>query len=91
MEPRLRLLLLLRHLLDAPEARGLGPLLEVPLGAEEVQGPRVPSVLRSESTVAGSVQFSPRGGGAWVTVRALASAAEAEALVWWWWWWEVGG
>ena len=64
---------------------GSGPLLffdeEEELGAAEVQSPesaREPSVPKS--TVAGSGSSAPRGGGAWVSMRALASAAEAEAL-----------
>ena len=52
---------------------------------ERARGPSVP-----KSTVAGSGSSAPRGGGAWVSMRALASAAEAEALLFVWWGW-VGG
>lgn len=48
----------------------------------DVQRPeraRLPSVPKS--TVAGSGSSAPRGGGAWVSMRALASAAEADAAL----------
>lgn len=63
---------------------GSGPLLllffdDEPGAVQRPESARGPSVPKS--TVAGSGSSAPLGGGAWVSIRALASAAEAaEAL-----------